>query len=95
MKKKTSTRKTKGTRKKKIAKTTSVGSGKPTRSLELHEWLDQVHQGAKSAAVAGSPQGACLVDDPKTGGKVCVRTDEVTCTTQLKGEWIGGPCGPD
>ena len=95
MKKKASKRKTKGARKKKVAPAPKINVSKAARSLELHEWLDEVHQGAKAAAATGVPQGACLVDDPQTGGRVCVRTDQVTCTTQLKGEWIGGPCGPD
>jgi hypothetical protein len=83
------------TRKKRPTQAKSLAEIAPARSLELHEWLDGIHRQAKSSAAAGSTQGACLVDDPETGGKVCVRTDEVTCTTQLKGEWIGGPCGPD
>ena len=68
---------------------------KPKRKLELHEWLEEVSEHAARAVDAGSPQGACLVPNPQTGGNDCVLTDEDTCTSKLKGIWIGGPCGPD
>jgi hypothetical protein len=68
---------------------------KPKRSLKLHEWLDEVREHAATAAAAGSPPGACLVPNSQTGGNDCVLTDEDTCTSKLKGIWIGGPCGPD
>jgi hypothetical protein len=64
------------------------------RSLELHEWLDEVRTHAELASNSGAPKGACLVPNARTGGNDCVRTDKVTCTTRLHGTWIGGPCGP-
>jgi hypothetical protein len=73
----------------------TAGLNKPRRNLQLHEWLDEIRGHAKAAADAGSPSGACLVPNPQTGGNDCVTTDEETCTSQLKGIWIGGPCGPD
>jgi hypothetical protein len=68
---------------------------KPHRNLKLHEWLDEIRDHAQAAATAGSPSGACLVPNSQTGGNDCVFTDQATCTSKLKGVWIGGPCGPD
>lgn len=91
--------KPRGTRPKKEAegaptRLITAAHAKPKRSLKLHEWLDEVRDQAATAAAAGSPQGACLVPNPQTGGNDCVFTDEDTCTSKLKGIFIGGPCGP-
>lgn len=68
---------------------------KAKRHLQLHEFLDELRAHAEAASAAGSPSGACLVPNSQTGGHDCVFTDEDTCTSKLKGVWIGGPCGPD
>lgn len=65
----------------------------PARSLELHQWLDDVKANAHKAMGSGAEIGACLVSNPQTGENDCVRTDQATCT-KIGGVYIGGPCGP-
>jgi hypothetical protein len=66
----------------------------PKRSLNLHEWLEDIRAHSETAAASGALKGACLVPNPQTGGNDCIRTDEATCS-RLGGTWLGGPCGPD
>lgn len=73
------------------AATTNAPGG--TLNVSLTAYLNHVRRSATIAASEGQPFGACLVRDPHTGQSFCVKTDQTTCTSTLKGTFIGGPCG--
>jgi hypothetical protein len=67
---------------------------KPTRTLTLEAWLDEIKSSAEQAAAAKTAQpGACLRPNPQTGGTDCIFTDPDTCKS-IGGTFLGGPCGP-
>lgn len=56
--------------------------------ISLEDWFAEI----SAADAQDEEKGACLVKNPSTGQNFCVQTTAAACKN-LKGLWVGGPCG--